>query len=69
MQINTIQRRPKGLFSILKLIKTSLEAQCPRETWRLALLSIDINERAQNLDFREVIEQFASAKATLKIFN
>ena len=36
----------------------------------LALLSIE-NERAQNLDFRKVIglQQFASAKATPKIFN
>ena len=34
----------------------------------LALLSIE-NERAQNLDFRKVIQHFASAKATPKIFN
>ena len=34
----------------------------------LALLSLE-NERAQNLIFREVIQQFASAKATPKIFN
>ena len=34
----------------------------------LALLSIE-NERAQNLDFRKFIQQFASAKAKPKIFN
>ena len=33
----------------------------------LALLSIE-NERALNLDFRKVTQQFASAKATPKVF-
>ena len=33
----------------------------------LALLSIE-NERAKNLDFRKVIQQFASAKARRKNF-
>ena len=34
----------------------------------LALLSVE-NKRAQNLDCRKVEQQFASAKATPKIFN
>ena len=40
----------------------------PERLSGLGLLSIE-NERAQNLDFRKVIQQFASAKATPKIFD
>ena len=35
---------------------------------RLALLLIE-NEQVQNLDFRKVMQHFASVKATPKIFN
>ena len=56
-------------FSKLKLIKSFFRSSMSQEELSgLALLSIE-NEQAQNLDFRKVIQQFASAKATPKNFN
>ena len=50
-------------FSKLKLIKNFLQSSMSQERLSgLALLSIE-NKRAKNLDFRKVIQQFASAKA------
>ena len=55
-------------FSKLKLIKNFLRSFMSQERLSgLALLSIE-NERAKNLDFRKVIQQFASAKARRKNF-
>ena len=55
-------------FSKLKLIKNFLPSSISQDKLRgLALLSIE-NERAKNLDFRKVIQQFASAKARRKNF-
>ena len=55
-------------FSKLKLIKNFLQSPMSQERLSgLALLSIE-NERAKNLDFRKVIQQFASAKARRKNF-
>ena len=55
-------------FSKLKLIKNFLQSSmCQERLSGLALLSIE-NERAKNLDFRKVIQQFASAKARRKNF-
>ena len=49
-------------FSKLKLIKNFLRSSMSQERFSgLTLLSIE-NERAKNLDFRKVIQQFASAK-------
>ena len=50
-------------FSKLKLIKNFLRSSMSQERLSgLALLSIK-NEGAKNLNFRKVIQQFASAKA------
>ena len=50
-------------LSKLKLIKNFLRSSMSQEGLSgLALLSIE-NKRAKNLDFRKVIQQFASAKA------
>ena len=55
-------------FSKLKLIKNFLRSSMSQERLSgLALLSIE-NERAKNLYFRKVIQQFASAKARRKNF-
>ena len=55
-------------FSKLKLIKNFLQSSMSQERLSgLVLLSIE-NEQANNLDFRKVIQQFASAKARRKIF-
>ena len=55
-------------FSKLKLIKNFLRSSMSQERLScLALLSIE-NERAENLDFRKVIQQFTSAKARRKNF-
>ena len=55
-------------FSKLKLIKNFLRNFMSQERLKsLALLSIE-NERAKNLDFRKVIQQFASSKARRKNF-
>ena len=55
-------------FSKLKLIKNFLRSSMSQEKLSgLALLSIE-NERANNLDFRKVIQQFANAKAKPKNF-
>ena len=55
-------------FSKLKLIKNFLRSSMSQERLSgLALLWIE-NERAKNLDFRKVIQQFASAKARRKNF-
>ena len=55
-------------FSKLKLIQNFLRSSMSRERLSgLALLSIK-NERAKNLDFRKVLQQFASAKARRKNF-
>ena len=56
------------LFSKLKLIKNFLQSSMSQKRLSgLALLSIE-NEGAKNLDFRKVIQQFASAKARRKNF-
>ena len=58
----------KRSFSKLKLIKNFLQSSMSQERLSdLALLSIE-NERAKNLNFRKVIQQFASAKARRKNF-
>ena len=55
-------------FSKLKLIKNFLQSSMSQERLSaLALLSIE-NEQAKNLDFRKVIQKFASAKAKQKNF-
>ena len=55
-------------FSKLKLIKNFLRSSMSQERLgSLALLSIE-NEQAKNLDFRKVIQQFASAKVRRKNF-
>ena len=55
-------------FSKLKLIKNFLRSSMsPERLSSLALLSIE-NEQAKNLDFRKVIQQFASAKARRQNF-
>ena len=55
-------------FSKLKLIKNYLRNSMSQERLSgLSLLSIE-NERAKSLDFSEVIQQFASAKARRKNF-
>ena len=55
-------------FSKLKLIINFLRSSMSKESLSgLVLLSIE-NERAKNLDFRKVIQQFASAKARQKNF-
>ena len=55
-------------FSLLRLIKNLLRSSMSQERLSgLALLSIE-NERAKTLDFRKVIQQFASAKARRKNF-
>ena len=55
-------------FSELKLIKNFLGSSMSRKRLNgLALVSIE-NERAKYLDFRKVIQQFASAKARRKNF-
>ena len=55
-------------FSKLKLIKNFLRSSMSQERLSgLALLSLE-NEQAENLDFRKVIQQFASAKARRKNF-
>ena len=55
-------------FSKLKLIKNFLRSSMSQERLSgLALLLIG-NERAKNLDFRKVIQQFARAKARRKNF-
>ena len=55
-------------FSKLKLIKNFLRSSMFQERLSgLTLLSIE-NEQAKNLDFRKVIQQFASAKARRKNF-
>uniref|UniRef100_H2XJG8 TTF-type domain-containing protein n=1 Tax=Ciona intestinalis TaxID=7719 RepID=H2XJG8_CIOIN len=55
-------------FSKLKLIKNFLRSSMSQERLSgLSLLSIE-NERAKNLDFRKVIQQFASVKARRKNF-
>ena len=55
-------------FSKLKLNKNLLRSSMSQKRPSgLALLSIE-NERAKNLDFRKVIQQFASAKARRKNF-
>ena len=55
-------------FSKLKTIKNFLQSSMSQERHSgLALLSIE-NERAKNLDFRKVIQQFASTKARRKNF-
>ena len=57
-----------GSFSKLKLIKIFCRSSMFQERLNgLALLSIE-NEQAKNLDFRKVIQQFASAKARRKNF-
>ena len=59
---------PRQSFSKLKLIKNFLRSSMSQERLSgLALLWIE-NERAKNLDFRKVIQQFASAKARRKNF-
>ena len=56
-------------FSKLKLIKNFLRSSMFQERLRgLALLSIEY-ERAKNLDFKKVIQQFAGSKARRKNFN
>ena len=53
-------------FSKLKLIKNFFRSSMSRKRLSgLALLSTE-NERAKSLDFRKVIQQFASAKARQK---
>ena len=53
-------------FSKLKLIKNFFRSSMSQERLSgLALLSIE-NERVKNLDFRKVIQQFASVKARRK---
>ena len=55
-------------FSKLKLIKNFLRSSMSQERLGgLALLSIE-NNQAKNLDFRKVIQQFASAKTRRKNF-
>ena len=55
-------------FSKLKLIKKFLRSSMSQERLSgLALLSIE-KERAKNLDFRKVFQQFARAKARRKNF-
>ena len=55
-------------FSKLKLIKILLQNSMSQERLSdLALLSIE-NERAKNLDFRKVIQQFARARGRPKNF-
>ena len=55
-------------FSKLKLIKNFLRSSMSQERLNgLAVLSIE-NEQAKNLDFRKVIQQFASAKVRRKNF-
>ena len=55
-------------FSKLTLIKNFLQISMSQERLSdLALLSIE-NEPAKNLDFKKVIQQFASAKARRKNF-
>ena len=56
MQINTIQRRPRGLFSNSNLlIKSFFRSSMSQEKLSgLDVLSIE-NDRAQSLDFRKVI--------------
>ena len=55
-------------FSKLKLIKNFLLSPMSQKRLSgLALLSLE-NERAKNLYFRKVIQQFASAKARRKNF-
>ena len=55
-------------LSKLKLIKNFLQSFMSQERLSaLALLLIE-NERAKNLDFRKVIQQFASAKTRRKNF-
>ena len=69
MQIATMQRRPRGPFpnSLMKSFFRSSVSQ-ERLNSVLALLLIE-NERAQDLNFRNVVQQFASAKVSPKIFN
>ena len=62
--VATIERS----FSKLRLIKNFLRSSMsPERLSSLALLSIE-NEQAKNLDFRKVIQQFASAKARRQNF-
>ena len=64
LTVATVERS----FFKLKLIKNFLRSSISQERLSgLALLSIE-NERVKNLDFRKVIQQFASAKARRKNF-
>ena len=55
-------------FFKFKLIKNFFRSSTSQERLGgLALLSIE-NELAKNLDFKKVIQQFASAKARMKNF-
>ena len=63
----TVATAERSFFK-LKLIKNFLRSSMSQERLSdLALLTIE-NERAKNLDFRKVVQQFASAKARRKNF-
>ena len=68
MTVPVTVARAERTFSKLKLIKNFLRSSMSQEKLRdLALLSIE-NERAKNLDFRKVIQQFVSEKKDGKKF-
>ena len=68
MTVSVTVARAERSFSKLKLIKNFLRISMSKERLSgLALLSME-NEQAKNLDFRKVIQQFASAKARRKNF-
>ena len=68
MAVHVIVATAERSFSKLKLIKNFLQSSMSQERLSdLALLTIE-NERAKNLDFRKVIQQFASARARRKNF-
>ena len=68
MTVPVTVAREERSFSQLKLIKNFLRSSMSQERLSgLALLSIE-NERAKNLDFRKLIQQFVSAKAKRKNF-